>query len=318
MPIAPFPGDLEWLHVEGNRIVNESGETVVLRGADVENWQWIWDEEPSLSSLLAFEHEAIPILTGELPSGWGANAVHIDVAAQPLIDGNLKYIAAVDELVSLAKANGAYTVMSMRYEDFLDEPVFPTQTIEDGLAVLAGRYSNEPAVLYVLGSEPRQISWSDLKLRLVTMLDTVRANHPRALAFLPGTEYSRYVYYVLDDPIDRDNLAFQVSTFDTWDLVQNGNGGYYKPLRLDEVAAVYPVLIGGFGVTPGQASGSNWMRDIEDLRSFAALLEEHGISWTAWLFHDSGCPCLLQKPWRDFQPTDWGEILKELMQKASG
>lgn len=301
------------MRVEGNRIVGEDGETVILRGANLENWQWIWNESESLSEILAFERVAIPVLTGDAPAGWGANAVHIDVSVMPFIDGDLMYMTAVDELVALAKANGAYTVMSLRYEGILDEPVFPTQLIEDGAAVIAGRYSDEPAVLYVLGSEPRQISWTNLKPRLETMLDALRANHPRALAFLPGTEWSRYVFHVLDDPIDRQNFAIQVSTFDTWEIVQSGDGGFFKPLRLDEVAAVYPLLVGGFGVSPANISGSNWMREVEELRNFSGFLEENGVSWTAWLFNDSGCPCLLEKPWQDFTPTDWGAVLKDLM-----
>lgn len=312
-PIPPFPGDLDWLHVEGNRLANDQGETVILRGANIENWQWAWDQDASLNEALSFELQAIPVLTGNGPNGWGANAIHIDVAAQPFIDNNQKYIAAVDEMIRIAKLNGAYTVISMRYEDIQDEPIFPTQLIEDGLAVMAGRYSNEPAVLYVLGSEPRQISWTDLKPRLTSMLDAVRANHPRALAFLPGTKWSRYVHQQFDDPIERENLAFQVNTFDTWELVQNGNGGYFTPSRLDEIAAEYPVLIGGFGLSEFPPNEASFMTELDDLVAFADHLEENGISWTAWLFHDRGCPCMLENPWQAFQPTDWGSVLRQIM-----
>ncbi len=313
VPIDPFPGDLDWLRVDGNLLVDESGETVILRGANIENWQWEWDEDASLAKILAFENQAIPILVQDGPNGWAANAIHIDVAAKPFIDGNSKYIAAVDEMVRLAKSLGAYTVISMRYEDLLDEPLAPTQLIEDGLAVLASRYSNEPAVLYVLGSEPREISWEELKPRLTTMLDTVRANHPRALAFIPGTKWSRYVYQQFDDPIERPNLAFQVNTFDRWELVEVGDGAYFQPSRLDEIAAEYPVLIGGFGVSEIPPKEVSFMTDTEDLVAFAEHIESNGISWTAWLFHDRGCPCMLEKPWEAFEPTDWGTILRDIM-----
>lgn len=315
-PVGPFPGDLEWLHVAGNKIVNESGEVVVLRGANIENWQWSWDPALPLSTILSYELSAIPVLTSHGPDGWSANVIHIDVAARPIIDGNTKYLDALDQMVALAKANGAYTVMSMRYEDIKDEPVYPTQLIEDGIAVLAGRYSNEPAVLYVLGSEPRNITWTDLKPRLTTMLDALRANNTRAVGFLLGTEWSRYVFQALDDPIERENVAFQVDTFDKWDIVQNGDG-YFRPLRLDEVAAVYPVLIGGFGPYTNPPTGNFWMTSTDDLMHFADYLEANGISWTAWLFNDVGCPCLLEKPRESFIPTDWGAYLRDIMRQAA-
>ena len=311
---GPSPGDLQWLHVDGNKIVNESGDAVILRGANIENWQWNWDQSRSVSSLIAYELSAIPVLTSDEPGGWSANAVHIDVSAKPIIDGNTKYLEALDMMVALAKSNGAYTVMSMRYEGIFDEPVYPTQLIEDGIAVLARRYSNEPAVLYVLGSEPREITWSNLKPRLTSMLDVLRANNPRALGFLPGTEWSRYVFQALDDPIERENVAFQVDTFDKWDIVLNGDWRF-KPLRLDEVAAKYPVLIGGFGPYTDPPSGNFWMTDYDDLVQFADYIEANGISWTAWLFNDVGCPCLLEKPRQDWVPTDWGAYLRDIMRQ---
>jgi hypothetical protein len=144
-----------------------------------------------LTEILNYELTAIPVLTSHTLRGWSADVIHIDVAAKPIIDHNTKYLDALDTMVALAKSNSAYTVMSMRYEYINDERIYPTQLIEDGIAVLSGRSSNEPAVLYVLGSEPREISWSDLKPRLTTMLDAPRANNPRSIGFLPGTEWSR-------------------------------------------------------------------------------------------------------------------------------
>ena len=152
--IDPLVGDLDWLSVSGNRIVDESGIPVVLRGANVENWQWIWADSSGGGNVLRFEREAIPMLTGMPPIGWGANLIHIDVAAIPLINGSNLYLSALDEIVATAKENGAYTMMSMRYMDILDQPSSPNQTTETGAAVLAARYANEPAVIYVVGSEP--------------------------------------------------------------------------------------------------------------------------------------------------------------------
>src|SRR5206468_4210065 len=31
---------LPWLHVQGNKIVDASGKTVILRGVNIEHWNW--------------------------------------------------------------------------------------------------------------------------------------------------------------------------------------------------------------------------------------------------------------------------------------
>ncbi len=35
-------GGVQWLHVEGNKVVNESGHNVLLRGVNIENREWMW------------------------------------------------------------------------------------------------------------------------------------------------------------------------------------------------------------------------------------------------------------------------------------
>lgn len=325
--------ELEWLRVEGNKIVNESGEVVVLRGANIENWQWGWHSHADKSDAIAYERLAIPVFTSPPPGGWGANVVHLDVAAQPIIDGDADYLGVIDEMVELAKENSAYTVMSMRYEDvlfspgsegdtFLLEPEIPTQLIEDGVSALATIYADEPAVLYILGSEPRNIEWPELKPRLTSMIQAARAANPNALTFAPGTEWSRYVYQALEDPIPLENVAFQVDTFDTWEIVQNGHptlqGGKFVPYRLEEVAAVHPIILGGFGLFPAPIPGEDWwMTDPDDLTDFLDFIEATGISWTAWLFNDTACPCMLQEPKESFVPTGFGQEIKDRLEVAN-
>ncbi len=114
IPAVTFSGSLDWLHVDGNQIVNESGEVVVLRGANVENREWSWSSTHSI----AYELEAIPKLTGDpADGGWGANVVVLAVASGPINRDEQDYLDALDELIALAKANGAYTFRAYRYDE---------------------------------------------------------------------------------------------------------------------------------------------------------------------------------------------------------
>ncbi|MCH7626200.1 MAG: cellulase family glycosylhydrolase, partial [Chloroflexi bacterium] len=305
-----------WLHVEGNRIVDESGNVVMLRGANVSNWQWIWDGTPDKSQVLNFERSAIPVLAGDAPDGWEANLVHFDIATLPAIQDDQDYLNALDELVALARDNGAYMLFSLRYEGMLEEPSRPTEIIAQGAGILAERYKDEPAVMFVAGSEPRNIGWGELKPLITDVIDAIRASNPKVIVAAPGTRWSRYVYHNLDDPIQRENIILQVSTFDKFDIVQNGGEGF-EPYRLDEVTDVYPVVIGGFGLT--EQSGSTFsfsMTEFADLVAELDYFESRGIHWTAWLFHDKFCPCMLTDS-NTFDTTNYGEEIKIRLQAAA-
>lgn len=83
----------------------------------MENWQWIWTETEDKSTVLRFERLAIPKVTSAPPDGWGANLVHIDFSAGPVNRDDQNYLASLDEMISLAKSNGAYTLLTYRYGD---------------------------------------------------------------------------------------------------------------------------------------------------------------------------------------------------------
>ena len=181
-PPVAIAAELEWLHVEGNKIVDESGRTVVLRGTTIENVHWIWADTHNID----FERATIPMFTGAPPDGWGGNIIAIDFAASPVNRGDQEYLGFLDEFVSLAKANGAYTLMNFRWHEPFDQPTRPTPEGEQALAILADRYKDEPAVLYSLMEEPHGgVTWEELLPLYTSMTDAIRVNNPRALISAP-------------------------------------------------------------------------------------------------------------------------------------
>jgi hypothetical protein len=287
------------LSTQGNRIVDETGRTMVLRGANVEGREWNWGG----THVPFYERRAIPLLTGA-PSngGWGANLVLLAVASGPIVRGEADYLNVLDELVALAKANGAYTLLVYRYDEPNVELVaMPDQEAEDAMKALALRYANEPAVLYGLQVEALGTSWSVLKPRFITMIDAIRSVNPRSLIFVPGTQWSRYIYWSIDSPIDRPNLVWKTHPYDSWSAIQNS-------YRLDQVSAQFPVLVGEFG--PGSYMN---MSDVLNLLNYA---ESKGMSWTGWLFQSAGCPCMFSSVSPNFVTNTYGEEIKNRLQAA--
>lgn len=288
-----IPRGISWLSTSGNKIVDEQGRAVVLRGVNLENREWIGGN-------ISFERQAIPMITGAPPTGWGANIILIAVASGPINRGEAAYLSALDEIVSLAKQNNAYTLMVYRYAEPNAELVaMPDSGAASAMAALGARYVNEPAVLYGLQVEALDTAWSTLKPLYITMIDAIRTANSRSLVFVPGTQWSRYIYWALDDGINRPNLVWKTHPYDSWTTIQNN-------YRFDAVSAVYPVLIGEFG--PGSYMNQ---ADVDNLLNYA---ESKGMSWTAWLFNTAGCPCLLQGDKFTFTPTAYGQGIKNRLQ----
>ncbi|MCH7626145.1 MAG: cellulase family glycosylhydrolase, partial [Chloroflexi bacterium] len=287
-----------WLSVNGNRIVGEDGTPVILRGVNLENREWEW---ASLRTL-KFERTAIPVVAGEPPFGWGANLISIAIASGPVNREVRTYMNFLDELVSISRENGAYILITYRYpEPNDDQPNQPDNDAERAMAFLAERYERDPNVLYGLQVDPHDVSWKDLKPRFTVMVDAIRRNNDKALIAIPGTNWGRDISHAINNPIKRDNLIYKTHTSDDWKTIQ-------RDYDLEAVAKRVPVLIGEFGAGPSM--------DFDDLESLLDFAEERGISWAGWLFHDKGCPCMLEDS-EDFSVTEYGRIVKERLQLAA-
>ncbi len=284
---------LQWLRVEGNKLVNESGQTVTLRGVNVENRDWVWKNGPSIS----YELRAIP----EATKNWGANLILLAFASGPVNRNDQTYLGFIDQLVATAKSNGAYTMLVWRYgEPDEEQPPMPDAAAESALGSLAKRYANEPSVLYGLQVEPHDVSWSTLKPRFTSMVKWVQHNNAKAVIAIPGTNWSRYVHYALTDPIPGNNLIYKSHVYDNW-------GAISANYKLPEVARKYPVLVGEFGVGTQSSYG--------DIQNLLSMMEGNGISWAAWIFHEKACPCLLAET-ASFTPTAFGSLVKQKLLAA--
>ena len=157
------------------------------------------------------------------------------------------------------------------------------------MAALATRYKDKPGVLYSLQVEPHgQHSWDELLPRWVSMTDAIRAAHPKALVFVPGTQWARYVHWARAQPVPRPNVVYTTHPYDEWATIQ-------PSYQLDAVKAVYPLLIGEFGTGTSMSH--------QTVLNLLAWTDTNKVSWAAWSFDDEATPVLLTER-VNFTPTD--------------
>lgn len=289
---------LQWLRTSSNRIIDEEGTPIILRGVNIERRSFIWDFVQSVD----YELRAIPVATGGGPEGWGANVVKLYFSSGPVLRGETEYISAYDEMISLANSNGAYVHLVYRdHEPNDDAPGRPDDDAKLALNMMAARYANNPGVIYGVQGEPFGIDWVELEAIYTDMIDSVRAVHPRSLISVPGTQYGRYLNGVLDRPILRANIFYTSHPYDTWETIR-------REYLLGDISSVHPIVLGEFGI--GGA-----MPSTDDMEALLDYSERNGIGWIAWQFSDEACPCLLEDR-NSFTPSEWGELVRRRMSEA--
>ncbi|MBI2338399.1 cellulase family glycosylhydrolase, partial [Candidatus Daviesbacteria bacterium] len=285
---------LPWLKTEGTRILTESGQPVVLRGANVIRSEWVKN--------MNFERIAIP----QLANDWKGTVFLHDFASAPVVNTNYDqlvdgiqvthqmYMSWLDEYVRLAEENLMYVILTFYTKEVNGNmPDMPDDEAEQALAILAARYKGKPNVIYQLQAEPdgnypgaSETWWHDTLLprynSMVTSIRTASAPY-KPLILASGTNWGRILNYVVNpaNRVTADGAVNIVYSSHAYDSVSNFGVDF-----LNAYNAGVPVMITEFG-TGSQMSQA-------DTDELIRIMRERNISWTAWLFDNEGPPTLLQ------------------------
>jgi hypothetical protein len=182
--------DLPWLVTEGNRIRDENGNDVYLRGVSATGLDTVGSSDVGLlRDQLGLGDSAIDVLTGL----WNVTVVRIPFHAGTILTGTggltaVDLLSGLDELVIALAEAGAYTLLSLQSPPSPDDMApLPGDDAVACWQALTTRYEDVPAVLYEIWSSPKPLAagWMDAASVLVGRL---RLNHPASLLFLGATD----------------------------------------------------------------------------------------------------------------------------------
>jgi hypothetical protein len=281
-------GTLPWLRADGNRLVNEAGDVVVLRGvvrSGMESRERNGLDPTGVQRVTTREVAGIdqPEIR-ELTREWRANVIRLPLNQEWILT-RVDYIANLDRLIDWAAAEGAYTLLAI---ELLDPrrvfgtaggqpnrlPPLPEENTVRALRVLAQRYRNEPAVLYQLFGAPHEAlpddneflfqrpaneaGWLNIWHSWVRRLEgAIHRDHPRAVVLVPGWNWGLTLrsYPV---PAVGGNVVYsarvQRSGAPTAPADFDFNFGFERLRRL------HPVLIGEWG---GDTPALTWGNALE-------------------------------------------------------
>jgi endoglucanase len=251
------------LRVQGNRIVDESGAPVQLRGMSLFWSQWI----PKYYTANTVKW---------LRDDWKCTVVRAAMAVKP--DGyeknpaaeRDKVIAVVDAAIQL----GIYVIIDYHAHTAHEN----TPQAQAFFADMAKRYGNTPNVLYEPYNEPLDVSWVKvLKPYHEAVIDSIRQFDPDNIVIVGTRNWSQMVAEAAAKPIKRTNVAY------TLHFYANTHGQWLRDeaqKALDRGAALF---VTEYGTTDATGDG---MVNEAATRQWWAFLDRNSISHLNWSVSD--------------------------------
>ncbi len=310
---APAP-----LHIEGTRILDDTGHPVRLRGVNVASLEWSSDGEGHVLDTLR-------VATQE----WKANIVRLPLSqdrwfgkASEQKDGGEAYRALVRRAVDETNGRGAYVLLDLHWNDAgewgknIGQHKMPDQNSVEFWKACAKAYRNKPGVLFDLYNETHDVSWDVWKdggsveetqrvgagqgaftpvkypsPGMQALLDTIRATGANNVVVVGGLDWAYDLSgflkgYALRDAKRGKGLIYACHAYD--------NKGDAVPVflaKLDAALPKIPVIVSEFGDTPKR--GADRTQPTPWLTSVLAAIEARNCNWTAWDLHPAAGPTLI-------------------------
>ena len=251
------------LRVQGNRIVDEHGAPMQLRGMSLFWSQWI----PKYYTASTIKW---------LRDDWKVTVVRAAMAVKP--DGyeknpdaeRAKVIAVVDAAIEL----GLYVIIDYHAHTAHENLPLARAFFAD----MARRYGNVPNVIYETYNEPLDVSWTRvLKPYHEAVIDSIRKFDPDNIVVVGTRNWSQQVTEAAADPVERTNVAY------TLHFYANTHGQWLRDdaqKALDRGAAL---LVTEYGTT--DATGDGPVNDAAT-REWWAFLDRNSIGYLNWSVAD--------------------------------
>lgn len=318
---SPLVNSLPWLHVQGNRIVDEKGLPVILRGVAIEEqcYMHLANDQYALDLHLFDEADVI-----ELVQNWHASVIRVPIFPD-LWENYPRYLEQfLDPIVDLGNRYGMYILLGWHAHgnpitgqadllSFSNSPPFhgnpynPNMTLATSFwDAVAERYKNDPWVIYSIFCEPTNILWKDWRPVAESLIDTVRSHNPRALVLVSGVDYAYDLSGVQNDPIDRRDVVYETHPYP-------GVTEFYGPWdqHFGFLSDRYPIFAGEWGYESSSSDRTVNATTADFGMPLVNYMKEKGMSWTAWILSPRWGPRILTD-W-SYDLTEFGELVRDTL-----
>ncbi len=328
---------LSRLHVEGNQVKDESGNVLILKGVDIQEYGYAISYMTRYSEFhfkyLAHQWQAKIIRIPVAPTYWRGQ--HPGLAAS----NSTYYLNNILEpTVQLANKYGMYAIIDWHGEGNVNTPgkdgnvnasltnLNETMTF---WSTISQHFNGRAGVIYEIFNEPGDtLTWNTWRPTAQALVDEIRRYDNRTLILVGGTLWASDLSGVVGDPVNGKNVAYVVHPYPitSADYKCGGNPAAWAPSKFlscwdasfGSAAAAYPVFATEWGYyATDEDSGCNagyakyWSGYETQLTTY---LEAKGISWSPWSWSPvpgNGSCFSMFKAGSLFEPTQFGQFVRD-------
>ena len=271
------------LRTQGNRLVNENGAPVQLRGVCTHGLQWYGD----------FYRDGRAV--DAAATAWGADVVRIAVYVyeggyldHPTLEPE-DFDAMIDVLVDRCVKAGVYCIIDWH----VHHPGDPARYLDAAKAFFdktARRYAGVPNVLYEIANEPnptglpgvaepREVRWADIAAYADEIIPVIRRHSPAAVVLVGTPDWCSFGVSgghdwreVADHPLEHDNVVYVVHYY---------AAGHTFHAQIDQVAQRLPLFATEWAAASWKPDSRN---DLVKTQPWLDVLNRNKIGWTYWNF----------------------------------
>ncbi|MDR3000666.1 MAG: cellulase family glycosylhydrolase [Fibromonadaceae bacterium] len=262
------------LSVNGNRIINEHGDIVQLRGMSL-----FW----SMASEGRDYYNANVV--NWLADDWKVSVVRAAMGVDEDWDneqagylngdnsGGVSNKQRVTDVVEAAIAKGIYVIIDWHSHQAHSN----TNAAKAFFEEMAERYKDVPNVIYEIYNEPVDVNWATIRTYSQTVVNAIRAIDPHNIIILGTPNWSQDVDVATLNPVTGNNLTYSLHFY------AYSHGASIRTKATTALNRNYALFVSEFGTC--HASG-NTPIDTAATTIWLNFLDQHKTSWVNWSVSD--------------------------------
>jgi len=292
------------LSVNGNKVVDEKGDPVQLKGMSMFWSQWMGKY---------YNPDAIDWLVDD----WKVTVIRVamaveDPGAEPgkgkgYLDNPAEEKALVQTVVEECILRGIYVIVDW-HDHHANEHVKQSKAF---FAEFSRAYGEYPNVLWEIWNEPEQIDWTeDIKPYHEQLVPVIRKNSD-SIIILGTDSWSQGVDTASKDPVAGENIAY---TLHFYAFSHKEDLRTRAQTALDNSTAIF---VTEWGTCDYSGNGT---LDLDSVRAWAQFLNANDISFANWAVSDKFESCSALFPdantsggWQDADLTPSGFFVRKLL-----
>jgi endoglucanase len=283
------------LRVAGNRVVDQQGKSIQLRGMS-----WFWSQWTDF-----YVAKNVDVMVDD----WKSTVVRAALGVENE-DGYLEQpaanVAKVRAVVDRAIARGVYVIIDWHDHHAQDHKAQALDFFEQ----MAKAYGKQPHVIFEIYNEPMNVSWPVVKSYAEQVIRTIRAAGSNNLVIVGTPNWSQDVDVAASNRIQSDpNVAY------TLHFYANTHRQFLRDKAKTALDRGIALFVTEWGTCSADGNGAV---DENETRSWLSFMQTNGISWANWALNNKPEACSAVRPaapsvgpWRDDQLTPSGLLVKK-------